>query len=123
MSADIKSSPHPCDVHEYLQLETEAVFGDVLCSLQINAPLLLSIDGGGGNQRLVSEGTAITQGEYLGERLGVLCEGGFGCVIRRLGSVRRLRGGMTAFWERGMSIEFDVANRFQRNKGDERLSL
>ena len=97
MSADIKSSTHPRDVHEYLRLETEAVFGDVLCSLHINAPLLLSINGGGGNQRLVSEGTAITQREYLGERLGVVCEGGFGCVIRRLGSVRRLRGCMTVF--------------------------
>ena len=97
MSADIKSSPHPRDVYEYLRLEKEAVFGDVLCSLHINAPLLLSINGGGGNQRLVSEGTAITQREYLGERLGVVCEGGSGCVLRRLGSVRRLRGGMTAF--------------------------
>ena len=99
MSADIKSSPHLRDVHEYLRLEMEAVFGDVLCSLHINAPLLLSINIGGGKQRLVSEGTAITQREYLGERLGVVYEGAFGCAIRRLGSVRRLRGGMTAFWE------------------------
>ena len=57
-------------------------------------PLCLS-NCGGGNQRLVSEGTAITQREYSEGRLGVDVKVVGSCGGEKLGSVRRRRGGMT----------------------------